>query len=370
MRILHCIPSMEGGGTERQLTYLVRELVREGCDVHVAVNRGGPNFRALEAAGGTVHQLGPLSNHDPRIFHRLRRTITRVHPDVCQCWLLQMELLGGISSLAAGVPWIFSERSSAEAYPPTVKNALRIRVAARADAIVSNSVDGDEYWRPRVGQGVRRYVVHNGLPLDQMADAPVATDVEAGAQPGEHLVLWAGRLEAGKNVETLVRALGRLAPAVRFRAMLCGEGPGRADLEALVAELALADRVRIAGYVPNLWSLMKRASVLVSLSRFEGSPNVVLEAMACGCPLIVSDIPAHRELLNEDSALFTAADDVTLVANRLHSALADRAAAMRRADLARSRAERHGAVQAARRYLDIYREVVSRRRGPSTPVNL
>ena len=281
-----------------------------------------------------------------------------------------MELLGGLGSLLNRVPWIVSERSSAAAYPRTLKNVLRTAIAARADAIVSNSAAGNEYWRARVTDDLPRFVVPNGLPMHQIAAAPVASDDEAGAEFGDLLVLWAGRLDAAKNAETLVRALALLHATSRVRAILCGDGPERANLETLIGVLGLADRVRIAGYVPNLWSLMKRASVLVSVSRFEGSPNVVLEAMAGGCPLIVSDIDAHRELLDEDSALFTGADDVALLASRIESAIADREGARRRAAAARSGVERYGARQVAADYLDIYRAVLSRRRRVSAPVTI
>jgi glycosyltransferase involved in cell wall biosynthesis len=110
--------------------------------------------------------------------------------------------------------------------------------------------------------------------------------------------------------------------------------------------------------------------VLVSVSRFEGSPNVVLEAMAGGCPLIVSDIAPHRELLDGASALFTPADDVVMLASRIENAIADREGARRRAEAARLRVEPFGAGRIAARYLDIYRDVLSRRRRPSPPVTL
>ena len=361
---------MAGGGTERQLTYLVRELVRDGCDVHVALNQTGPNLAALGTTGATIHQLGRLPNHDPRLFLRLRRIIRTITPDVCQCWLLQMDLLGGLSSMLNDVPWIFSERSSAPAYPPTLKNALRIRVASRADAIVSNSAAGDDYWQTRVPKALPRYVIPNGVPLTEIAGAPTASDTDAYTEPGESLVLWAGRLDAGKNAESLVRALSLLPSTVRFRTILCGEGPNRADLESLVAQLRLVDRIKIADYVPNLWSLMKRASVLVSVSRFEGSPNVVLEAMAAGCPLIVSEIAPHRELLDEASALFTATDDVVMLASRIENAIADREGSRQRAEAARLRVEPLGVNRIAARYLGIYRDVLSRRRRPSMPGTL
>ena len=135
---------MAGGGAERQVTYLARELGRLGWDAHVAVVRRGPNWRRLEASGAVVHELQARGSYDPRLLGQLRRLVQAVKPDLIQTWLLQMEVLAGWTALSSRTPWIFSERSSAGAYPPTVKNVLRRHMAGRADAIVSNSAAGDE----------------------------------------------------------------------------------------------------------------------------------------------------------------------------------------------------------------------------------
>ena len=91
-------------------------------------------------------------------------------------------------------------------------------------------------------------------------------------------------MDAGKNVEGVIAALARVAAEVQFVALMCGDGPSRPHLERMTRELGIADRVVFRGYVDNLWDLMSGADAFVSLSRFEGCPNVVLEAMACGCP--------------------------------------------------------------------------------------
>jgi glycosyltransferase involved in cell wall biosynthesis len=362
MRVLHCIPSMEGGGAERQLTYLAKELAREGCEVHVALTRGGANLRRLEASGATIHPLEPFGTHDPRILTRLMRTIRTIEPAIVHCWLLQMELLGGIASMAAGIPWVFAERSSVKAYPRTFKNYLRGRVAAFASGIVSNSSAGDQYWRERTKGGVRRYIVGNALPLDEIRAVPMATSEDAGTGSDEVCVLYAGRLDAGKNVESLVRALSQIRSTSPFRALLCGEGPLWSHVEHLIDTYGLEERVRLVGYVPNLWSLMKRADVLVSPSRFEGCPNVVLEAMACGCPLIASDIRAHREILDDQSAVFFDVNDAGALADQIDAVLSDPESASRRARTAQARAERYALTHIVQQYLSVYRDVLSRRR--------
>ena len=146
-----------------------------------------------------------------------------------------------------------------------------------------------------------------------------------------------------------------------LRAIFCGDGPARSRIEALIAAQGLTSRVRLVGYTSKLWSLMKRASLLVSPSRFEGSPNVVLEAMACGCPLVVSDIEAHRDLLGDQSAILVNSNDPAAIARGIEAVLADPGAAARRAAAARTRAERHALPLIAAQYAAVYRDVLSRR---------
>jgi glycosyltransferase involved in cell wall biosynthesis len=206
---------MAGGGAERQLTYLAAEFVRMGCDVHVAVVQGGPNLPRLEATGAMIHRLHSAGNYDPQILYKLLATIRRVKPDVVQCWLLQMEVMGGFASFLSGTPWVFSERASEEAYPSSLKMWLRVKVARLASAIVSNSQTGDRYWAQRSSEGVKRCVIPNCLPFDDIAAAPQATADETGVAPGEPIVLIAGRMERQKNFETVVR--GSLWPIGPFR---------------------------------------------------------------------------------------------------------------------------------------------------------
>jgi glycosyltransferase involved in cell wall biosynthesis len=362
MRVLHCIPSMEGGGAERQLTYLARGLRDVGCDVHVALQHEGPNLEPLTAAGATIHRLELRGNHDVRLVTRLLRIMSAVQPDVVQCWLTQMQVAGGAAALLARRPWILSERSSGVAYPPGVKNALRARIGSLATAIVSNSGEGDRYWAGRVGRRVRRYVIPNALPLDDIAA------VTAAPSRGEALVLFAGRLDAKKNARTFVEALSRVTAAVPFRAMICGQGPHDDSIQQLIRRLGLQTRVALAGYTPDLWRLMKRASVLVSTSRCEGHPNVVLEAMACGCPLIVSDIPAHREFLDDRSAMIVPVGDVAGVARSITAVLdrPDDAAARARVALASSAS--YSVARMAQAYLRAYEEVLSAAGRPAAMV--
>lgn len=362
MRIMYCIPTLEHGGAERQLSYLAAELARRGHEVHVAFLRAGANLDRVRAGGATLHQLPCAGNHDPQIFLRLLRLMRKLKPDVVQTSLPQMDILGGAAALAAGARWVLKESSSAAAYPANWKHRLRAVLSARAGAIVSNSEAGDAYWRAQATVPPRR-VIPNGIPFAEIAEArPAAATPSTPAlvfAPDEKVLLYAGRMDAGKNVENLILALSHLAQEeTTFTALLCGEGALRESLEELAAELGLRRRVVFTGNVSNLWALMKRADAFAFLSRFEGRPNVVLEAMACGCPLVVSDIPAHREILDERSACFADPDEPERIAEALKTILSSGDAARARAGVAQARAAEWTVQSMAERYERLYLRVI------------
>jgi glycosyltransferase involved in cell wall biosynthesis len=349
MKILYCIPTLGHGGAERQLSYLAAALAADGHEVHVASSRGGPNLARMEAAGVEWHRVGGACNRDPVIFLRLMRLMRRLRPDVVQTILTPMDILGGAAALLTRTRWVLRESSSAPLYASGWRNRLRLSLGRMADAVVSNSAGGDAYWRAAAGAQALS-VIPNAIPFDEIARADPARATGFGA--GEKVVLYAGRMDGGKNVESLLTALARVAGETPFVAVMCGDGPRRPHLERMARSLGVADRVVFKGYVDNLWDLMKRADVLVSLSRVEGCPNVVLEAMACGCPLVVSDIPAHREMLDERSARFADPDDTLKAAADIKAVLAHGDAARARA--ARARTAGRPVETVARRYEQLY----------------
>ncbi|HEX8149325.1 MAG TPA: glycosyltransferase [Pyrinomonadaceae bacterium] len=352
MRILYSIPTLGHGGAERQLSYLAAELSARGHDVHVASSRGGVNLGRMESAGVEWHRLGGVGHRDPQIFYRLLRLMRRLRPDVVQTILTPMDIMGGAAALLTGTRWVLRESSSAPLYATGLRHRLRLSLARMADAVVSNSAGGDAYWRKASG-APPLHLIPNAIPFDEIAaGAGAARATGLGFGPGVKVVLYAGRMDAGKNVEGVLAALARVAEEVPLVGVMCGDGPSRPRLERMARELGLARRVVFKGYVDNLWELMRGADAFVSLSRFEGCPNVVLEAMACGCPLVVSDIPAHRELLDERSARFADAEDTARAAAELKATLMFGGEARARA--ARLRAAQRPVEATARLYEQLY----------------
>ena len=359
MKILYCIPTLGNGGAERQLSYLAVELQRTGHEVHVASSRGGPNLERLKSAGVHWHCVGGVSNRDPIIFLRLVRLMRRLRPDIVQTILAPMDIIGGAAALLTRTPWILKESSSAPLYVEGLRPKVRSALGRHADGIISNSIGGDAYWES-VRRANSRYVIRNAIPFGDIDQAAAGLTPVVTRRNGEKVILFAGRLDAGKNVHNLILALAQIAGDVPFIALICGDGPLRQQLETLASESGIAHRVVFTGYVSNIWTLMKGADAVVSLSRFEGCPNVVIEAMACGCPLVLSDIPAHREVLNGYGAAFVDPENPTEAGRTIKALLKDGNGARRRAKVAPSNAWEWRVEQVAQLYTRIYHDIATR----------
>jgi len=362
LTVLYLVPSFTGGGAERQLALLALELCRLGVDVHVAYVHSGSNLKLFSGSNVALHPIPSSGNHDPAILLRILSVIRSVKPCLIQTWFRQMDVLGGVAAMLQGVPFVLSERSSALAYPGTWKNWLRLHIGRRAAAIVANSKGGAAYWAAR-SRALRIAVIRNGLPLQLIHDTEPADPAALGLPAPARLILFAGRLSPEKNLDILVEALDQVLIAeAQCAALLFGEGELRHDVELRIAATRSAQRMRLMGYREDLWRWMRRAAVFISISQFEGNPNTVLEAMAVGCPLVVSDIPQHREILDDTTALWCDPSSSADVASAIRLALGDPAAANARVQEARRRSGAWSIEKASREYLELYETLTSDRR--------
>ncbi len=172
------------------------------------------------------------------------------------------------------------------------RDRLIPRLYRRADAIIANSA------------GVARNLVELGLDTNGIVAIPNGVECDwvdeasrdalrlavpdSGSGP---LIVTAGRLVPQKDHATLVRAFACLQVLLPSRLVILGDGPERARLESLARNLGVHDRILFPGYLDNPFPLFSRADLFVLSSRYEGMPNVLLEALACGLPVVSTDCP-------------------------------------------------------------------------------
>jgi glycosyltransferase involved in cell wall biosynthesis len=146
-------------------------------------------------------------------------------------------------------------------------------------------------------EAVLRRPVVTTIPLPALED-----DASPAPPSPEALVVCAGRLVPEKGFDVALRTFARLSDP-EARLAIVGDGPERARLEALAAELGLSGRVEFAGYQPDVGPWLRRARVLLLTSRFEGYAAVIVEALGAGRPVVATDCtPAARELLAHPGA--------------------------------------------------------------------
>ena len=181
---------------------------------------------------------------------------------------------------------------------------LLIRWAAsRAAASVGVSAALVERLRELQVSPERLHMMCNGVDAERFRPLPRAEARAAQGVGGDPLILCVGNLQEHKGQRLLVEAFALVAqrfPAARL--LLVGEGPDRIPLQLQLEKLRLADRVRLVGTVPNaeLAGWYSAADLLVLASSREGWPNVLLEAMACGTPVVATAVGGIPEVVSQN----------------------------------------------------------------------
>ncbi len=345
---------MHVGGTEGQIVRLASGLVRRGIDLHVVTAVPGDYDSALV---GETHRIAPFFKQDPLPLMRLIAIARRLQPDVMQTFLTQMDIVGGIAASTLRIPWILSERSTSNAYPPMLRYSVRAFVGRRADRVVANSTGGADYWRSvgRRDDDIR--VIPNIIPRSEIESAVAVEDGSLG-----DVILCVGRLSAEKNLQVVLEALAPVFQGRDATAVFAGDGYLRPVLEQKARDLGIENRTRFLGNVTNVWSWMKRATVVVAASTFEGNPNAVLEAAAAGTPLLLSDIPGHRAVLNDEEAAYVDGSSPQSIRQGIEQVLANRAQAALRAARATKAIGSRSEDDIAAQYEQVYREVIMEKR--------
>ncbi len=320
MRIVLFLSALTGGGAQRRMLLLARGFAAAGHEVEIVTARAEPPAqRPPLPQGVTHHPLAcpiaglPWLRHRrglwvPAVWRRLAAYLRRERPDVLLSTSTPANLTALLARAVSGTatPLVLSlNLDLAASLGRGLGGALDLprRVAGlyrRADMRVAISEGvADGYRRLLGGEDAAIVTVPNPIDLAAVTRGAQATPEPAWKDAdGRPLLLACGKLKPQKDFATLIRATALLSRRRPVRLAILGEGEERRRLLDLARELGLGEHLRMPGFVANPFAWMARASVFVLSSRFEGSSNVLLEALACGCPVVATDCPSGpRELL-------------------------------------------------------------------------
>lgn len=352
MRLACVISSLRPGGAEGVMARIAAGLAGRGHDIRLLTLDGGgappeqplpPGVR-VRALGLQAASAGPLSAlaANLRRVAALRRAVRREAPEAVLSFMAETNVLA-LLAVGRSLPVVVSERVHPAMHRiEAAWNALRRAAYPLAAGIAVQTADVPDFFPPALR--ARCAVIPNPVPPPE-PDGPeqdrdersILALLEDWRRQGGRTLLAMGRLVPQKGFDLLLRAYADLAPGhPGWRLMVLGEGPERPRLEALARELGLADRALFPGRTARPQAALGLADLFVLPSRYEGFPNALCDALACGVPAVAFDCPSGPAdiLRPEVDGLLVPPQDAPALAAALSRLMAD--AGLRRGMAARA----------------------------------
>jgi glycosyltransferase involved in cell wall biosynthesis len=295
------IPTLDRSGAEKQFALLAAGLPSDEFEVQVVtLNRLGPYAELLADRGIPVLSLEKRFRLDPRTIWQLRREMVRFSPQVVLSCLFSANAATRLATRRwPGHPRILISERCVDSWKSGWQLALDRWLQPATDRLIANSGSVADFY---AGQGFprdRMTVIPNGVTVPRRPEWTRQDLLRAAGLPEDAwLAAYVGRLAPQKNLKTLIWSMQLLRQAApRVHLLLIGDGPQRDDLMLYAQDVEVRDHVHFLGHRPDAASLLHLIDVFWLGSEFEGMSNSLMEAMACGRPVIVSDIPPNRELV-------------------------------------------------------------------------
>lgn len=325
------LPDLRMGGAERVMTQLANGFASRGCAVDVVLLRASGAFlsmlspqvhlvdlRARSAYSGFLPLVGYLKNRKPGVLisaldlTNLIALLARRFSGVAMTGVVRLDTM-------VSMHWRSSWKKALEQRLMRAIYPWADAVAAVSQAVAQDAMD----FAQLPGSKVR--TIYNPIIPPDLAELAAAQPEVSGFEPGPvPIILATGRLTASKGFATLLQAFALLRRQRQARLVILGEGPQRAELEDLCRQLGLDEaHVSLPGAVKNPLACMARAQLFVLSSIYEGLPTVLVEALACACPVVSTDCPAGpREILDHGRfGYLTPVNDAPALAQAMVSAL-------------------------------------------------
>jgi glycosyltransferase involved in cell wall biosynthesis len=346
-------------GGQRQMLWMAEGLRRAGGRAIFALRPRAVLAERARASGLDVVHVDPtIAELGPWTVMRLRRLISRERVDILHPQGGHDLALAAMASLGTNARVVFARRTTF-----SVRRNLGTRLKyARADRIISVSHAGVGALLEAGLDPSRIEVIPSGIPVPREV-APVSREALAhyGVEPGDPLVVMVGAVTDQKDPITFVRAIAVARRAVpRLRALLVGEGNRRGEVEGEVRALGLGEVVRLTGFRSDSESFIAAADVVCLSSATEGTPGVLLDALALGRPIAATAAGGVSEVVEDGvSGLLTPVGDADALGASIARILLDPALAGQLSAAARSRASLFSIDRTVARTLAVYERTLA-----------
>ena len=307
-KVAFFIRSMQGGGAQRAMVRLAGGFAEAGYAVEVLTLEPEGSFRSELSPAVTLTPLGSkrIFGAIPALAHYMRRSspdVMMVTEPACNIAVIVAKLLSGGTTRVLIREGLFPSVAVRESPHKATRLAYKFAPYLYRHADVIVAVAGD------MAADLARFARLDRDRVTTIAVNPVVTPAlkEAAAIKPDHpwfdddipVIVGVGRLDRQKDFLTLLKAFERVRQVRSCRLLIVGEGPLRGALETAQAASAYSSDIDMPGFVAKPFSYMSHADVFVLSSRYEGLPNALIEALACGAPVVSTDCPSGpREILD------------------------------------------------------------------------
>ncbi|MBX7255833.1 MAG: glycosyltransferase [Candidatus Hydrogenedentes bacterium] len=302
-RVCYVIPSLEPGGTERQLIYLLRGLARDH-ELTVICTRGpGAFIGEARRLGAYVYSLEGWGGWDFSLGRRLRHIFRAHRPDIVHTFLFGFELAANRAARETGVPVIVSSRRELADWKK--KRHLRIQKRANelTDCMIANSRAVAEFAAKQEDEDVSRYrVIYNGVDADAFRSTVEQETIRAcfSIPRDKNVVGMVANFSPVKDHDLFLEmaaVLMRRREDIHF--LLVGSGPRQKEILESVSQRNWEDRFTHVTTVDEMADLYRAMTVSVLCSKIEGFPNALMEAMAAERPVVAPAVGGIPELIKD-----------------------------------------------------------------------
>ena len=309
MRILHVITSLLTGGAEKLMVDLLPELNELGNEVELLIFNGErtPFYNQLEEKGIEIHHLQKNGNvYNPLNIFRMMKymnkfDIIHTHNTACQLFAPVAKILSFSKAKLVTTEHSSNNRRRNKKILYLIDKWMYGRyhkIICISDQTASNLID-------YTGEKNNITTIYNGVNTGKFINPIIPIK-----NPDNIIITMVAGFRVGKDQDTLIRAM-KLLPE-KYHLQLVGDGVRRPEIEGLIRELSLGNRIKLLGIRNDIPDILKNSDIIVLSSHWEGLSLSNIEGMASGKPFIASDVDGLHEIVNGNGILFPDNDDKAL----------------------------------------------------------